>query len=206
LDAHVCAFEEAPESLEKLGLSHLWAGNKFSRWSACSRAESFPVMNTFFAISLFEDDPLGVARRQKGLFRSTHCIVVDDVGTKVKPARVEQLLPPPFWKLETSPGNYQWGWKIKPETRREVVEACLRGLVDQKIAEDGRDPGMLGVTRYARLPVGTNTKLKNRTASNPDGFEHRLEYWAPRDPAVCDSLEDPGTDNPGLYDTHWVRP
>ncbi|MEI7610620.1 MAG: hypothetical protein WCJ64_24830, partial [Rhodospirillaceae bacterium] len=49
------------------------------------------------------------------------------------------------------------------------VSVILDGLVKAGISVDGKDPGMKGVTRYGRLPVGTNTKAKYA-----GGFAHEL--------------------------------
>ena len=60
--------------------------------------------------------------------------------------------------IETSPGSQQWGYILtEPCKERSVVENLLTGLV-HKICPDGIDSGMLGVTRYVRLPEGYNTK------------------------------------------------
>jgi hypothetical protein len=51
-------------------------------------------------------------------------------------------------------------------------------MVAQGLATDGKDPGMKGVTRYGRLPVGWNTKAKYiERLGSP--FVHQLEEWHP---------------------------
>ena len=183
-DAHVTGFTEAPEALEGLGLRHSWAGY---RWR-CGQTKPAPAGNNYFTISLFCDDPAdGRARRRKELFRATHVIVVDDVGTKVDPAAVANL-PPPSWKLETSPGNWQWGYILgTPETDAGRVNALLDGMVAAGLCPDGKDPGMKGVTRYVRLPVGRNTKAKY----GPGGFTCRLTEWHPERRFTMDELAAP---------------
>jgi hypothetical protein len=184
-DAHVCGFPCDPNAA-----GPPWAGG---RWSAIGQAIS-PRDNTYFTISTFNDDPAGGrAKRRKALFRATHAIVVDDVGTKVDPAATAKL-PPPSWKLETSPGNWQWGYILAtPETDAGRVNALLDGMVARGLCADGRDPGMKGVTRYVRLPVGRNTKAKY----GPGGFACVLTEWRPERRFTMDELAGPwGIDLP----------
>ena len=135
-----------------------------------------PRDNTYFTISLFNDDPVdGKARRRKPLFRATHVIVVDDVGTKVDPAAAAKLLPPSCG-LRDKPCKLSVADIIAtPETDAGRVNALLDGMVAQGLCPDGKDPGMKGVTRYVRLPVGRNTKAKY----GPGGFACRLTDWHP---------------------------
>jgi hypothetical protein len=190
-DAHVCGFSEDPGGLEGLGLRHYWMGTK---WARHKGRGLFPSQNAYFTISTFNDDPTdGRAKRRKALFRATHAIVVDDVGTKVDPAAATKL-PPSSWKLETSPGNFQWGYILAtPETDAGRVNALLDGMVAHGLCQDGRDPGMKGVTRYVRLPVGRNTKAKY----GPGGFACVLTEWHPERRFTTDELAGPwGIDLP----------
>jgi hypothetical protein len=167
-DAHVTGFDEDPSDLEALGLRHYWGGQRYN-------GRLLPTTgNNYFTISLFDPDPEdGKAKRRKALFKATHVIVVDDVGTKV---RDTAKLPAPSWKLETSPGNFQWGYLLDtPETDAGRVNALLDGMVAAGLCADGKDPGMKGVTRYVRLPQGRNTKSKY----GPNGFACRLASWQP---------------------------
>jgi hypothetical protein len=168
--AHVTSFKEDPYDLDKLNLRHYWggdaAGNKL-RYCLKDR-------NTYFTISLFNLADDGRARRRKDLHDATYVITIDDVHDKV-PAENIKDLPEPSYKLETSPGNEQWGYILEtPETRQERVDALLNGLVAAGIADDMKDPGMKGVTRYVRMPVGSNTKAKY---GKP--FECCLKSWHP---------------------------
>jgi hypothetical protein len=186
MDAHVAGFREDPASLETLGLKHYWGG-----WRAGDRMPD-TTGNTYFTISLFDRDPAdGRPKRRKALFRATHVIVVDDVGTKVTNATAANL-PPASWSLETSPGNFQWGYILTtPETDAARVNALLDGMIAKGLAADGRDPGMKGVTRYVRLPEGRNTK---RTALD---WSCVLGRWEPSLTYTMDELARPwGIDLP----------
>jgi hypothetical protein len=123
---------------------------------------------------LFEASDDHKARRRKDLHKATYVIVIDDVIEKVNPEKLKNL-PPPSYILETSPGNEQWGYILEvPEVNQARVDKLLDGLVASGIADDGRDPGMKGVTRYVRLPVGSNTKAKYKEV-----FLCKLTLWEP---------------------------
>ena len=170
--AHVCGFREDPTALDSLGLRGLWAGGEARR-----EFPFHPRGNTFFTISLFHPDPIsGLSRRRKVQFDRTYCVVIDDVGlrgltgTSAK-VGADKVMLKPSWALETSPGNWQLGYILEGgDTRGGKVVALLEAMVSRGLVSDGSDPGMKGVTRYVRLPVGTNTKSKY----GPRGHKHVL--------------------------------
>lgn len=105
----------------------------------------------------------------------TYCIVLDDVGTKVK----EEDIPlPPSWKMETSPENFQWGYLIIPDDRQAKVEALINALIKM----DMSDPGAIGVYRVVRIPGSVNMKPKN------DGWLSRVTNWHPERCWTLDEL------------------
>jgi hypothetical protein len=173
-NAHVTGFPEAPQDLEKLELRHYWAGNRWSRWPS-GWVNQLPDWNSYFSVSLFRDDRRdGRARRRRDLFVSCHVILVDDVGTKVDGDYVRDRVGNPTYALETSPGNFQWGYVLDPpETDPCRVEALVDVMIASGMTADGKDPGMSGVNRYARLPQGVNTKKVG------EPWSHVLHGWAP---------------------------
>jgi len=183
--AHVTGFADDPGRIpvDRRGLC--WGGTHYNRANGQLSAEGW---NRYFCISQFWvelADPR--PRRRKAQFRQTHCIVADDVGEKVPIDRVATL-PLPSWVLETSRGNYQWGWILEaPATDRARVDNLLDGLVNLGLAPDGKDPGMRGVTRYVRLPGGWNTKAK----CGPGGFRCQMRYWAPWTTTTLEALASP---------------
>lgn len=176
--AHVTGFAEDPAQLDTLGLRHYWGGGIYAKV-----LPENPGYNNFFVISTFWPDPEdGKQKRRKANFAACYCIMIDDVG-RGPGAKIDPFLMGSFernilpsWELETSPDNFQYGYILDaPEQDAAKVNALLDGLVALGLVEDGTDPGMKGVTRYARLPLGSNTKEKyggifrcNLTAWNPD--------------------------------------
>jgi hypothetical protein len=132
--------------------------------------------NNFFVISSFWAGADGVVYRRKENFAACHAIMVDDVGTKIPEYRLEL---DPSYLFETSPGNHQAGYLLDPpETDRAKVERLLDEMVRSGLAVDGTDPGMRGVTRYARLPVGRNNKAKYVERLGAP-FVHQVVTWEP---------------------------
>jgi hypothetical protein len=117
--------------------------------------------NTYVTVSTFEPDPMtGELRRRKSNFVAMHAVMVDDVGTKVPRAR---LLLQPSALIETSPANFQAYYILEQDhsTRdRALCERLIERMVAAGLTADGKDPGMRGVTRYGRLPVGINAKSR----------------------------------------------
>lgn len=168
--AHVTAFFDDPGDIDKARRGICWAGG----WYRDEHLMLVDYTNQYFTISVFSPDAqLGAVRRRDN-FLATYAIVADDVKDKVPEERA-RLLPAPSWRLETSPGNEQWGWILRdPENSRDRVDNLLDGLVKLGLAPDGMDPGMRGVTRYVRLPEGWNRKAKYG-----EPFKCRMLEWEP---------------------------
>jgi hypothetical protein len=145
------------------------------------------MRNAYFTVSTFEpceeaDKATGEIResyrRRKAQFLQMHAVMVDDIGTKVPEARVRL---PVSTLIETSPGNYQGCYLLadEPGVRdREACERLVSRMVAAGLAVDSKDPGMTGVTRYARLPIGVNAKAKYvRQLGHP--FAVRIEIFEP---------------------------
>jgi hypothetical protein len=78
-------------------------------------------------------------------------MVLDDIGTKSKTPPIE-----PTWKMETSPGNYQWGYAFDFDHQPKKGEFAAAILA---IADAGyTDPGACNPVRNFRLPGSVNTK------------------------------------------------
>ena len=89
-------------------------------------------------------------------------MVLDDIGTKSKEPPL-----PPTWVMETSPGNYQWGYAFSEQPTKGEFAAAIRA-----VAEAGyTDPGACNPVRNFRLPGSVNLK------PGRDAFASRLVSW-----------------------------
>lgn len=132
--------------------------------------------NNYVVVSTFKKADDGSFRRRKNCFAGLFVIMVDDIGTKVP---FTKLHIEPTCLVETSPGNYQaWYFMREPERDRHRAERLLNGMIASGLTADGADPGMSGVTRYGRLPVGVNGKGKY-ASTNGRPFVQRVAQWAP---------------------------
>jgi hypothetical protein len=140
-----------------------WAGQPWAPGMSLSRGfeRGFPLGNTYATVSAFTPDPsTGECRRLKHLFYSLHAVMIDDVGTKV--AHTKILLAPSAI-IETSPSNEQHYLFIRQDAAardRATAEHLVDAMIRAGLTADSTDPGMKGVTRYGRLPVGINAKQK----------------------------------------------
>lgn len=144
---------------------HSFGGDpaKNGRWNAMPwhPSKSLPTLNPFannyVCVSSFHPTPENKYYRRKILFAGLHCVMIDDLGTKLP---MSDLKMKPTALIETSPDNFQaWLFLEKPILTIGAAET----LIDQMIAagiSTQMDPGMKGVTRVARVPVGSNGKPK----------------------------------------------
>ena len=90
--------------------------------------------------------------RRQHLIQAVRAIVIDDVGTKVDAKRLKAK---PTWKLETSKGNFQWGYMLEEwSTDIEGADALFAGLV----AAGLQDKGVNTACRLFRVPGSLNDK------------------------------------------------
>ena len=102
-------------------------------------------------------------KRGKAYFASAHCLVLDDVGTKIDVDRIPSKAPP-SWIIETSRGNYQYGYMIHRWPDQEQYEQAMRLIADQGLT----DPGAIDAVHLFRLPGSIHQAT---------GFEARLTSW-----------------------------
>lgn len=136
-------------------------------WRPSSPDPKIPSRNNnYVCVSSFVRSGDGFYYRRKILFAALHAVMIDDLGTKLP---MSDLRMEPSALIETSPGNFQaWLFLNQPIKRITKAEALIDAMISQGITAQA-DPGMKGVTRVARLPVGTNGKKKYNPA-----FQHRL--------------------------------
>jgi hypothetical protein len=147
-----------------------WQGGPAGSW--LSRIG--PNDNGFFCIGLLKP---GATRRAISTCQTVHCIVFDDVGTKGDAAALEALLGPPTWKIESSPGNFQWGYKYKTPVDQDGF--ALHKAIINKGKELGICDGISDVVRLVRLPVGTNGKCHPDGTPKYPGWKVALTEWNP---------------------------
>lgn len=91
--------------------------------------------------------------------------MIDDLGTgKGSKAPLSLIEPfPPTMLVETSPGNHQALYVFaEPVLDPEKFDMAIKALIAAKFI-DALDPGMRGITRVFRPPVGVNKKLNDST-------------------------------------------
>ena len=105
-------------------------------------------------------------RRNRDSLIAAYVIVLDDIGTKVS----DQPPVEPSYKLESSKGNFQWGYLIQPTEMLDRYEAIVEALGDK----GWTDKGAGGSYRVMRVPGSLNDKpgkdnfISTITAWNPD--------------------------------------
>lgn len=129
--------------------------------------------NNYFNSAAFRLDPNEGMRATKEQAGHYHVLVLDDVGTKVPLTAVEGFSP--TYAIETSPGNFQYGYALQPPLSDPGAVDSLQ----QAVAAAGLcDKGALGIARWGRLPFAINGKAKYRgDAGEP--FACRLTHWNP---------------------------
>lgn len=132
--------------------------------------------NNYVAVSTFQALQGDRVKRSKQCFAGMYTVMVDDVGTKI---RFDKLGLEPTCLVQTSPGNFQaWYFLTEPERDRHRAEQLVNGMIAAGLTADGSDPGMKGVTRYGRLPVGINGKAKYHDAQGKP-FIQTVNHWNP---------------------------
>ena len=104
-------------------------------------------------------------------------MVLDDVGTKAAVPPLE-----PTWKMETSPGSFQWGYVFSEQPTKGEFTAAIKAIADAGYT----DPGAINAVRNFRLPGSVNLK------PGRDNFKSVLvEFHPDRDftlPQICAAL------------------
>ncbi len=122
-----------------------------------------------FIIDRFKD---GVPSASKANCEFVLVMMLDDIGTKAKEPPLA-----PTWKIETSPGNFQWGYAFSEQPTKAQFVAAMSA-----IAEAGyTDPGASNAVRNFRLPGSVNHK------PGMNGFEAVLTHF---DPAIEYTLDE----------------
>lgn len=133
-------------------LGSSWSGSESQKVVINKRSED----NNYYSVGVMRSR--GDKRRSKECFERLAVLLADDVT----PAGLNDLVGSYSYALETSKGNYQVGVLLDPgdpDTHNAaLIDALLRAMGASghvKADSSGNNP-----VRYARLPVGTNTKQR----------------------------------------------
>jgi hypothetical protein len=132
--------------------------------------------NAFFSMATATLNDEGELRNRLKQFHAQYCIVLDDIGGKVPLEDLpENLREEMSWSIETSPGNYQFGYILDEPIRDVEVARAFTKLVFQSGCGDS---GGGLANKLVRMPGGYNTKPKyhDKEGRSP---QTRLDQWMP---------------------------
>ncbi len=124
----------------------------------------------YFGTSTVALGPDGV-RNRRDAFVAAWCLVLDDVGTKVRAEDLPALFQSPSWIIESSEGNYQYGF-IYDDPITDY--AAAKTVLDQVVWGVGADSGGCMPCKLVRLPFGINAKK-----GEAGEWAVRLRRWSP---------------------------
>jgi hypothetical protein len=119
-------------------------------------------------------------------------MVLDDIGTKSKVPPIE-----PTWKLETSPGNFQWGYTfaLDDQPTKGEFSAAIKAMAEAGFT----DPGAVNPVRNFRIEGSVNLK------EGRDNFAAVLtEFHPDREFTVTQIVTACGV-TPGEVDTAYIQ-
>jgi putative DNA primase/helicase len=123
------------------------------RWP-CSTDDA--SSNWYCQPSLYRADHSGAFRAKKEFAISVHAVMLDDIGTKVNAEKLSGS--PPSWSVETSPGNFQYGYIFsEPITDLIIADRLKEQLITAGLCDSGATGG---AARWMRLPVAINGRPK----------------------------------------------
>jgi hypothetical protein len=157
----VCLFEESPEDRKA------WPVYDTRRDDV--QAAMLERGNAFYCISTLErQDTL---RRRQSTLKATYVIPLDDIGTGAGAKAAPEDVPvEPTYSIETSPGNFQYGYVLEEPIEDIAVATALIKTIAQ-IA----DTGAAIPNKLIRLPIGLNSKAKYGLPAP----QTRLTHWSP---------------------------
>jgi hypothetical protein len=119
-------------------------------------------------------------------------MVLDDIGTKSSAPPIE-----PTWKLETSPGNYQWGYTfaLDDQPTKGEYSAAIKAMADAGFT----DPGAVNPVRNFRIPGSVNLK------EGRDNFASVLTEFHPEREFTLTEIVTACGVTPGPVDTATIR-
>jgi hypothetical protein len=124
-------------------------GDKWQNKYYGGRRRKIPIGTsaTYYCVSTCKRDP-SYPRRNRQTVREAWVVPFDDIGTKAREPSVE-----PSYKIETSVGNYQWGYLIHPfDVSTPEGQLAYDTVLYSAVKAGLNDPGCRSATRVVRLP------------------------------------------------------
>lgn len=155
-----------------------WKMNRYTE-----RTRFLPNHNLYVCVMSSKINERGEYRRKKENFGRGLFLMIDDLGDGIgakNPLSIIDKLKPTLL-VETSPNNHQAFYVFdEPITDILLFEGLINGFIAKEFL-DGKDPGMRGVNRVARMPYGINGKKKYKTeegdwAVRPEEYRPELQY------------------------------
>ena len=140
--------------------------------------------STSKATSKVDRDGVTTINRRKSDLARTCALVLDDIGTKVEEARVEQMLPPPSASLETSPGNFQWVYILDGGADPADAEVALARLAMAGLT----DASAKDTSHVFRLPGSINDKVAVLERNGGQPWSARVTLWEPERRYTLDEI------------------
>lgn len=146
------------------------AGKRDGRWAgkACTPAtvSDSPFGNAYMSVATFRRGPANSLRRDNAHFAGQYVVVLDDQAD----ADID-----PTYKLETSPGNFQLGFKLD----KPITDPGIASRLNNEIARTtklGADKQGNLMVRYVRMPVACNTKAEPPFKCRLHAFDPNITY------------------------------
>lgn len=103
---------------------------------------------TYYCVSTVTHQRKRQVKKRLEDVRTAMVLPLDDIGTKATAPEV-----PPSYTIQTSAGNYQWGYLLEPFDVSSPAGQAYYDSVLYSLAEAGHnDPGCRSATRLVRLP------------------------------------------------------
>lgn len=136
----------------------------------------------YFGTSTCRRDPEGRLYNRKNLFEALHVVVLDDIGTKIDIDDLPDGLKPTYI-VESSEGNYQYGFVLEEPVRMlPAAEALVQLVYESGYSDEG---GKMA-TKLVRLPEDVNGKRGEKQGFVTKVHTMQGPYWTPQ--ALLDAL------------------
>ena len=148
------------------------------------RASKNPKKSCYFSTSTIVPAEDGKLYNRQGLFSRMFCVVLDDIGTgagaKCKVSDLPETMQTDYsWCIESSPGNFQYGFVFD----EPIDDLRVATLFVSEVYRAGKwDSGGATPNKLVRLPLGVNLKEKYMT----DDGTH-FDLYEAADPELFDA-------------------